>query len=116
MSIFEFSNYQSFLRAHMRQLPKAGRGEVNRMAQQLGVHSSFVSQVLGGNRDFNLEQAHELTKYLGLNAVESDYFILLVQLARAGSRSLVEYFRGKLGELKNQSLDVAKRIPQDRML
>jgi uncharacterized protein (TIGR02147 family) len=116
MSLFGFEDYRVFLRNYIRNLPRNGRGEINRIASRLRVHSSFISQILSGAKDLNMEQAHELTGYLGLNSLEADYFLLLVQSARAGSRPLREYLKSKLAEIKNQSLEVTRRIPQDRML
>src|SRR6185312_5178388 len=108
--------YQTYLRSYMKTLPKNGRGEVNRMASYIRVHSSLISQILSGAKDFSLEQAYEMTAYLALNSIEADYFILLVQKARAGTHTLQKYFQRKLDVIKNQSLEISKRIPQDRTL
>ncbi len=116
MTIFEFTDERLFLREYIDNLPKNGRGEISKIAKHLGVHSSFISQILAGTKDFNIEQAQELANYLGLNSLETDYFILMVQISRAGTNNLKTYFRTKLNSLKNQSLEVAKRIPQDRKL
>ncbi len=116
MTLFECSDERQFLREYIGRLPKNGRGEVGRIAKHLGVHSSFISQILSGTKDFNLEQAQELASYLGLNALETDYFILLVQISRAGTKKLKDYWKTKLNFIKNQSLEVASRIPQDRKL
>jgi uncharacterized protein (TIGR02147 family) len=116
MSIFEFDDYRPFLRQYIKNLPRQGRGEINRMAAHLGVHSSFISQVLAGSKDFNLEQTHELASFLALSALETDYLILLVELSRAGTHKLKGYFKSKLAVVKNQSLEISKRIPQDRIL
>ena len=116
MSIFDFSDYRLFLRKHIESLPKKGRGSVNRIAAHLGVHSSFVSQVLTSTRDFSLEQAHLLCSFMGLKAIETDYFMLLVERDRAGTKLLKDYFTEKLDRLKKDSLEIASRIPQDRGL
>ena len=96
MNIYIYSNYSTFLRNYIKGLPKNGRGEINRIAENLRVHPTLVSQVLGGSKDFSLEQAHILSKYLGLNSMESDYFLLLVQKARAGTTDLKNYFSGNM--------------------
>lgn len=116
MTIFEYTDERSFLREYIHRLPRNGRGEISRIALHLGVHSSFISQILAGTKDFNIEQAQELAIYLGLNSIETDYFILLVQISRAGTAKLKTYFNSKLDHIKKQSLEIAKRIPQDRKL
>lgn len=60
MSLFDHDDYRAFLRAHLKQLPKRGRGELSRMASALGTNSTLMSQVLGGGRDFNSEQTYSL--------------------------------------------------------
>jgi uncharacterized protein (TIGR02147 family) len=116
MSIYNFEEYRPFLKKYIKDLPRQGRGEINRWAVHLRVHSSFVSQVLSGAKDLNLEQSQELATFLGLNSLETDYFLLLVQKARAGTAKLRDYFIEKQKGLKLQSMDVAKNIRQDRAL
>jgi uncharacterized protein (TIGR02147 family) len=116
MTIFEFSDYKAFLREFLNQLPKKGRGEINRMATSLDVHPTLVSQVLNGDRDFSIEQIHRLGGYLGLQSLEADYFILLLNRARAGTHELKKYYQQKLEEIKKQSLDISKRLDKHRRL
>lgn len=116
MSIFDFDDYYAFLRSYLASLPRKGRGEVNRIAKALNVHSTLVSQVFHGKKDFTLEQAHRLCAHLGLPALEADHFILLVLKARAGTAELRDYFRSKLVESKKQSLHLANRIKEHRKL
>lgn len=116
MTIFEFADYRPYLKHYIRHLPKGGRGEVSRMAEHLGVNSTLLSQIFSGTKDLTLEQAQSMCEYLALGSLESDYFILLVQIARAGSVKLKNYFRGKLALLKKDSQQVTNRIEQDRVL
>jgi hypothetical protein len=57
-----------------------------------------------------------LSDYLALGALETDYFILMIQIERAGTSKLKTYYREKLEALKKESLQVAKRIQQDRKM
>ena len=116
MSVFEFQDYRKYLRAFLESLPRKGYGGVNRVAGHLGVNSSLVSQILGGHKDFSLEQAQELCSFIGLSGVEADYFLLLVQKERAGTKKLKSYFDEKIEEARRRSLKVSQRMPQDRKL
>ncbi len=89
---------------------------MNRIAEQIGVHPTLVSQVLSGQRDFSVEQIYKLSTYLGLPALEADYFILLLQYERAGTSDLKSYYKGKIGHLKKESLKVSRRIKEHRSL
>jgi uncharacterized protein (TIGR02147 family) len=112
MTIFEYTNYKDFLREKIANLPKGGRGEVNRIALHLHVHPTLVSQVLNGQRDFSVEQIHRLCSYLGLPPLEADFLILLLQHERAGTNELKKYYRTKIEELRKSSLKVANRLKE----
>jgi len=116
MSVLNHVSYKRYLEEYMAQLPKEGRGEINRMAAAMGVHPTLVSQVLRGDKDFSIEQAHKLCHHLGLLKLEKDYFLLLVQHERAGSRDLKQYYQEKIEELKTRSLDLKERISHHRSL
>lgn len=116
MNIFDFDDYKDFLRETIAKLPKKGRGEVNKMAANLNVHPTLISQVLGGDRDFSPEQIHKLCGYLGLQGLESDYLILLLQFERAGTGDLKKYYQSKLSEIKKSSLSIATRLSKERTL
>ncbi len=104
MSIFEFSDYKSFLKARNDSLPSRGRGEYRRMALHMGMHTTMISQIMTGDKNFNLEHAASLAKYLGLTATETNYFLLLVQRERAGTQELsnilLEHIRDMQGTQK----------------
>ena len=115
-TLFTYSNYKKFLKDHLERLPAKGRGEINRLGLALGVHPTLVSQVLNGPKDFTIDQAHSLASYLGLAALEIDYFVLLIQRERAGTPAYRAYCTTKLDELKQRSLNVSKRLKSHRDL
>ena len=116
MNIFDAKSYRAYLTAKIRQLPKAGRGEAQRIAESLGVSSTLISQVLSGDRVLSLEQAEALCEYWALLPIERDYFLLLVQFERAGTQSLKAYFKTKLETIRSDSLVLANRIHTKKTL
>lgn len=116
MSIYEYSDYRAYLRAYIRKLPKQGRGEINRIAQAMGVHPSLLSQVLGDTKNLNLEQAQLLCEHLDMTSQEQDYFFCSVELQRAGTTKLQTYFKKQLQILKENSVELSQRVRQDRQL
>jgi uncharacterized protein (TIGR02147 family) len=116
MAMYDFDDYRAYLRAHLDSLPNRGRGEINRIAQHAGVHPSLVSQVLSDSKNFSLEQAQLIAEYLGLTTQETEYFLLLVQVHRAGTEKLRTYFRTKLLQLHQASIEINQRVRQDRQL
>ena len=116
MSVFPFDSYKDYLHFRIQEAPKKGRGEINRMGEAMGVHPTLVSQVLRGDKELSLEQAHKLAAYLGIIQIEKDYFLTLVQISRAGSQDLRAYYQEKLQEMKALSLNVKERFTKTRSL
>lgn len=116
MKIFEFTNYKHFLRHFISQQPRKGRGLIKNLGDYLRIDPSQVSQVLSGSKDFTEEQALMASKFLGLNELETEFFMVLIKIERAGTELLQDHYRAKRDKLKIDSLDLAKRVNQDRIL
>jgi uncharacterized protein (TIGR02147 family) len=116
MNVFEYSDYRDYLRNYIKKLPKRGRGEIHKMAQFMGIHPSLLSQVLSDMKNLTLEQAQLLAKYLGFTPSECEFLFCSVQLQRAGTKDLENYFRDKMHDLKKHSQDLSKTLRQDRQL
>jgi uncharacterized protein (TIGR02147 family) len=116
MSIFNYKDYRHFIRQTVESFPKSGRGEWARLAEHLGVNATMISQVLSGSKDFSIEQAQKVGMFFGLQKMELDYFILFVQIERAGTHELKTYYKEKQNDLKKSALQVANRIVSERPL
>lgn len=114
MKIFDFKNYKKYLSHYIENQPKGGRGQIKKMADHLNSSTTLVSQVLRGDKNFSLETAAELTDYLGLNEKESQYFINLVEIERAGSFKLKRLLAKKLEKEQLEELQLKNRLPSDR--
>lgn len=116
MELKEYANYRTFIRDHLAQRAPRGRGEIAKLAEFMRVHPTFVSQVLAGVKDFNMEQSFAVANFLELTKVERKYFLLLVQRDRAGTKDLKDYFKTELAEIKTTLLMVSKRLKDHRSL
>lgn len=110
MSVFEFDSYRQFISESVKKMPRRGHGQMAKLAQFINTSPVIVSQVMKGSRDFTPEQAHDVADYFGLNDMEKDYFLLLLQVNRAGSHKLKAFLNKKLDELKNKSKNLKNRI------
>lgn len=97
-------------------MPKNGRGQFLKISKYLSVHSTLVSQILSGHKDFTLEQAFKVCDFFGLNELESDYFMLMVQLKKAGTFELEEYYLQKLEKLEDKFKEVSSRVSAKKNL
>lgn len=115
-SIFTFDSAKDYLRHYIDTLPKKGWGQVQSWATHLGVQPSYVSQILSGLKTLNSDQAIQLSQVIGLSGIELDYFILLVEKEKAGHHLTKNYYETKMKSLKSDSKNLAKRLPQDKVL
>jgi len=113
MNIYEFTDYKGYVRAWIAELPKAGRGELRRIADRLGVSTTMVSQVFNGEKHLSLELACELADYLGLNDLETEYFFLLINCGRAGSYRLQQQFKRRIEVRRQDASRLASRLSKD---
>jgi uncharacterized protein (TIGR02147 family) len=98
-NIFEYKNYKSYMLEKIQSFPGGGRGLRLKMAQYLGCQTAFISQVLNKHVHFSLEQAVKLNQFWEHNKDEGKFFILLLQLERAGSKDLENYFKEEIKEI-----------------
>jgi hypothetical protein len=66
--------------------------------------------------DFTYEQSLEVAIYFGLDEKSTEYFSLLVQLARAGTKRLEDHLKKKLEKLRADALDFKNRVPEHEKL
>lgn len=116
MDIFEHESYRTYIKATLKSLPKGGHGQLRKIALAIGIHTTYMSQVLSGLKNFSQEQTIELSEYLKLTPLETKYFILLVDLERAGSKKLKDYIRSQLYQIKEESQKLSSRLNKERVL
>lgn len=109
-SIYSFISYKIYLKAVEAARITVQRGFRTRMSEAIGCQNAFISQVLNGDAHLSLEQAIECARFLELDSNEEKFFLLLVQLARAGSKSLKEHFEAEVIRLREESLNIEKKV------
>jgi uncharacterized protein (TIGR02147 family) len=111
-----YDDIRVYLQDKIAKLPQRGRGEVGKIAKHIGVHSTYMSLVLGGSRHLSQEQAFDLATYLELTEMETDYFCLLVQWDRAGTQRFKKHLKQKITKIREDSLNLSKRLKHDKKL
>lgn len=112
-SIFNFKDFRKFIRISFSARSKGGHGEATKLARALSVNNTFISQVLKGDKSLSLEQAFATANYLSLNEFEAEFFVLLVQLDRAGTREYKNFIEKQLARLKGKSEKLANRVKHE---
>lgn len=118
MSIFEFESYKIFVQKRIEALPKKGYGQLKQLAQYLNVSTTFVSQVFGASSDksLNLEQATLVCEFFGLSELETEYFLKLVLIERAGTEKLKKVLKNEAEKIKKNALKISSRLQVTRVL
>jgi uncharacterized protein (TIGR02147 family) len=116
MSVYEYHDYKPYLASVMQAFPNHGRGQARRLAEHLSVSSVVISQILSGNRHFTPEQALQVAAYFGFDERSTEYFVLLVNQARAGSKTLVAHYESKLEKLRRETMNLKNRVIDHREL
>jgi len=106
---FDASSYTEFLRGKIKENSTI-RGFQGKLAAGLGVHGSYLSRVLKEQVHLTPDQAASLCEFLPLQGIEAEYFINLVNLARASSPSLKTILRSQLDELRRRNEDLSRRF------
>jgi uncharacterized protein (TIGR02147 family) len=114
--IFEFQDYKSYIDAWVQSRPNGGRGERSRIAERVRCHVTYVSQVLNGQNHFSLEQGEALNSLFEHNEEECDFFILLLENARAGTADLKKHFQRKIQKVLDQRLVLKNRFSDKKTL
>lgn len=108
-NLFEFKSYKSYLRALFGGT-QVRNGARKKAAESIGCHTAYLSLVLNGDANLNLEQAQKLSTYLGHDTEAEDFFLLLVQLERAGTRELSNYFQNKIEQHLSERQSIRGRL------
>lgn len=109
-SAFDFKDYKLYLQWIESQRPHKGRGFRAEMARSANCQTAYVSQVLNGQAHFSLEQGHAINKMLLHNKEEAQFFLTLIEYARAGTRDLKTYFLELIEEQVQKYLNLKKRF------
>lgn len=68
---------------------------------------------MSGGKNLTLEQALDLTEFMSMSFEEGEYFLLLVELDRAGTTKLKKRIRTRIETLKNELKSISKIAPND---
>ena len=116
VSVFDYMDYKAYLSDWINARPGRGRGERSRIAQQALCHAAYISQVLQGEAHFSLEQGALLNEYLAHDLEEENFFLLLLQLGRAGNEKLRAHFLRAVRQVQEKRLVLKNRLSFQKSL
>jgi hypothetical protein len=99
-TVFHNNSYREILRQAIRAMPGSGRGYVGKLAEQLRVQGSFVSQVLSGSRNFSEDQLFKAGRFLGLDDRALEFSLKLLRLENATDEGLRSHLQKAITEAR----------------
>lgn len=109
-NLYEYASYKKFLNDLIHTYPSGGRGQRKLLAEFIGCQVAYVTHVLSGERDFNLEQAESAARYFSLNRGETEYFLCLVQENRAATIELRRFFERQLRDIRERNSRLKEKL------
>jgi uncharacterized protein (TIGR02147 family) len=113
LNLFEFEDYRAFLQEF---LGARGKGAKLHLAGIFGCQPGYLSQILSGSAELSPEQAERLTSHLGWDGQTTQYFLLLVARARAGTKGLQSHLQREIDHLRSQSQVLKNRFKPEKVL
>lgn len=115
-SIFLYDDYKKYLLEAEISRRSFERGFRSKLAKVIESQNAYVSHVLNGDSHFSLEQAIAIADFFEMKKQERKYFLVLVELARAGTRKLKAHFAEEAKLLREEDSDVQVRLDGVRAL
>lgn len=114
--IFNYTDYKTFIREFALERPSKGRGFYSQLASHMGASSVVISQTFNGERELSLENAFKVTTFLKFNQFETQYFLKLVEYARAGHYELKNFYLAEIKKMQEESKKVKNRYDKTHEL
>lgn len=104
--LLQEQNYRSYLKSTLVEKIERNLGySLRALARDLGISPSSLSEVMKGKKNFSAATALSIAQKLGLNSLEQEYFLLLVQIESAKSIAVKENLQARAHSL-NPSMTV----------
>ncbi len=105
MRLFDYKNYKEYIVDRLKNEKK--RGMQSAYSKAAGCKNSYFSQMLKTKINLTQEHAINLCNLWQFNEMETEYFLLLLDYARAGTIKLKEFIHKKLNDIRRKSSELA---------
>lgn len=116
LDIFSFKDYRAYLVGWLEEARAQKKSNLSRLAEAIGVHTSFLAHVLSGTKNLSFEQAAEVSEAFGHTDLEREYFFALLQIERAGSQKLKKYWQEKRADILKRREALRSRVGEHHEL
>lgn len=99
--IFEYDDYREIVAKRLKEEAK-NRGYRSDMARAAGCQLAYINHVLNNSAQFTPDHAMGIAEFWALDELETEYFLALVDLARAATPRLKIQIEKKLAKLRRE--------------
>ena len=107
--IWKFKDYKPFLNS-LIEASSQRRGAISRLARSIGCQPSYLSQVLHSHVHLTPDQAYLTTTFFSLGEDECEYFLALVDFARAASPEFKKKLTNKMNDLRSRNQEIGQKL------
>ncbi len=111
LSVFAFTDYKKFLNSRL----KDSWGLITKIAEAAGCQRAYLSRVLNDSVHLTPDHAYGIAGFFELSPTESEFFMALVEHARAGSKKYREHMERKIKELAREHENLARRLGREKV-
>ncbi len=104
--LFLFNSYKPYL----RNIARNERGILTRIAKAAGCELSYLSRSLSHEINITADQAFKISVYLKMPERERDYFLLLVEIERAGDKTYIDFLRSRCEQIIRENENLKNRV------
>jgi uncharacterized protein (TIGR02147 family) len=113
MDLFAFTEYRTFLKNWVSHHPEGNRGLLTKMAKAIGCQNSHLSRVLRDEVQLTPDQAYQACEFMKLSNSETNYFLKMVELERAGNFNYKKRIKGEMLKIKVANENLAERFQEE---
>lgn len=109
-TLYNYKDYKKYLIDQCAERAKSERGPKARLAEFVGCHLAYLSQVLNGSAHLSAEQADGCNRFFGHTKGESLFFLTLVHYAKAGTEPLKQFYLGQIKDMLEEQALLKNRL------
>ncbi len=114
LNIYKYKDYKLYILSLIKQM-RPQRGGVSRLSEAANCQASYLSQALHGKPHLTPDHALGIGTFLELNEKEIEYFLALVDFARASSLTLKNRLQKRLQDLRAEADQIGSRLDRPKI-
>lgn len=115
-SLFFQKDYKVYLLQAIALKPAGGHGFRSQLAIAANCKPAYISRILNQDAHLSLEQGEALNEILEHDSEEAEYFLLMLQHARAGTSKLRARLEKRMQQIKDQRAQLKNRVEKKKFL